>query len=209
MNEIGIIDKSTGEILPSNQWEAVILDPEIDPENLIINLNKKGTRFSAKNIHLRMSQEQVEGEKLDEPCSEVHPLYGKFIDLYDHRKKFTKVYHRHEPQLTNLTYGAYWLKLTMRLTKDTNIIYMIEDKKIRFAHSRQDLMEICKAKQAKFYMFYRECLEKSFIAEFRTDKLIYIVNPHYALNGNKIPEVLYNLFNKPLEEYQEDYEENM
>lgn len=204
MYEIGMINKLTGEVLDPDVWEGIVLNPpEEDTDNLLIRLNKKGTRFSARNLSIQTNAgKEVKKQKQ----VKEHPEYGKHINLTSHREKYSKVFHRHIPQFTNLTYKAFWFDLTVRLTKDTNIIYCIENKRIRFAHSRKDLMNICTAKQSKFYEFYRECLEKSFIAEFITNKTIFIVNPHYSLNGSGIPEVLYDLFNKPVENYQREYD---
>lgn len=207
MYEIGMINKLTGEVLDPDVWEGIVLNPPAEePENLLINLNKKGTRFDSSNLHLSIKEKGREVKK--QKSVKDHPEYGKHINLTSHRQKYSKVFHRHIPQFTNLTYKAFWFDLTVRLTKDTNIIYCIENKKIRFAHSRQDLMKICTAKQSKFYEFYRECLEKSFIAEFITNKTIFIINPHYALNGSGIPKELYDLFNKSVEKYQREYDKD-
>ncbi len=144
-----------------------------------------------------------------------HPEFGKYIYLHHPRKKFTKVYHRHIPKFTNPTYAGFWFDLITRLSHNSNIIYCYHNNKIVYATTRKDLMKICQAKQSKFYAFLKECIAKNYIVELgilrrgiMTNQRLYIINPYYALNGNRIPEVLYNLFNKPVEDYQREYDKD-
>ena len=205
MSEIVITEKSTGNILPSDDWEASVINPPIsESEELLIRLNKKGTRFDSSNLHLSVPTDK---DLVKSEAIAPHPEFGNYTKLSNKRKRFSKVFHSVVPTFSNSTFKAFWFDITIRLTQDTNIIYTIKNKKTRFANSRQDLMDICDAKQSKFYVFLRECLEKSFIAEFKTDTVIFIVNPYYALNGDKIPDILYDLFNKPAENYQSEYDE--
>lgn len=208
MAEIVITEKSTGNVLSSDDWEASVIDPTLpNPDDLLINLNKKGTRFDSSNLHLSVPSDDE--ESVDSKETTPHPDFGNYINLFNKRRRFTKVFHNIIPIFSNPTFKAFWFDITIRLTQDTNIIYTIKNKQIRFANSRQDLMEICNAKQSKFYAFLRECLANSLIAEFRTDTVLFIVNPYYALNGNRIPEVLYDLFNKPIEYYQREYDKDL
>lgn len=201
--------------LNSPEWKA-IREPALERDNYACSICGSKSNLHVHHLHYDNIGEEALSDlvtlckschfqHVDKP--ELHPEFGEHITLTSPREKYTKVYHRRIPQFTNPTYAAFWFYLTVKLTKDTNIIYTLENKKIRYANSRKDLMKICQAKQSKFYAFLKECLAKNYIAELCISRL-YIVNPHYALNGSGIPKELYDLFNKPVEQYQQEYDKD-
>lgn len=177
MYEINILDKRTGKLLHEGDWEGVVSNlPDTD---ITLNLSSSTPRFSAKDISV-----------------DIHKY--RRIDIP------SMTFHRHIPKFTNKLFGTSWLNLTTFLTKGTNIIYFIEGDNLKFAHTHDELMTICGIGRSRFYEFYRECLSRSLMAKIKTNVTRYIINPHYAVSGSSVSESLHDLFNKSVNEYEEE-----
>lgn len=130
------------------------------------------------------------------------------VDLRDGRA-FTKVFAGKELDFHNPECYRYWYILTKHLTFNENAVWIIDKKtnKLRPAHTHDEMTELLGIGRATYFRFYKECKERGYIAKFvtRTQKgTKFVVNPLYALNGNAMPDYLYNLFNTEDDDYEYD-----
>lgn len=120
-----------------------------------------------------------------------HPEYGEYeVDVMK-GCKFTKLYQTKDPNFSKDSYYKYWFKICCSLNKDTNVIYNGKYK-VRLIG---ELQSFCGGSNATITKFFKECKEKGLIATFGImGKKEFVVNPRYALNGKRIPKLLYMLF---------------
>ena len=128
-----------------------------------------------------------------------HSKFGPYVAV-GRCYKFTKVFHHVVPKFSKKIYEGLWFRLTIHLSKNTNIIYTIKKGKIYLVRTRQELIKICDIGRSTLYSFIKECIEKSYLAEWKCNETFFIVNPKYSLNGKKIPQVFLDLFENPLKD---------
>lgn len=132
------------------------------------------------------------------PKEEVAPLshkeFGKFKTVIDKGRRFSKVYHIEDPDFTCNIYYKYWHKLCKHLDQDTNILLKSDGSRATFI---ADFISVCTGSKRSVYAFIRECKSKNLIAMIQVgadNHKYFILNPLFSLNGNKMPIILYNLF---------------
>ncbi|KKK61540.1 hypothetical protein LCGC14_3013320 [marine sediment metagenome] len=120
-----------------------------------------------------------------------HPEYGEMMRI-GQGCKFTK--HFKDPCFSQGSYYQYWHKICKGLQQDTNVIKNRKPTlhKVRYI---KELQKMCECSHPSIVNFMKECFKNKLIAEYKHEsEKQFVVNPEYALNGNKMPTLLYNLF---------------
>ena len=171
-----IIDKESNKIisLPGN-WRARFTGEDVGG---LQRLNKEGSEFDGSNLYLSQLSKD-----------------NNMIDLSS-KRMFSKVFHLSPTSFSQPSFHGYWYNLVLKLSPYTNAIYIHKDKRKVYAHTKSDLIEICNTSRTTFYKFYNEAYQKNYIKPFgdNDDDRLYILNPKYALNGNKMFKDIYILF---------------
>jgi len=192
-----IFHKETGEVIhqwnPSWGMRNKYLTKE-GSKDTYYYMKAKGDCFSPSNIGIvkEVDQEIIEPENIE------HPIFGKYIQI-DSRRKYSKAFHIYQTDFSQMSHYGYWHNLILHLSRNTNVLYIRENKKVRLCQDTQDLVQISKGTRSSFYRFYLEASKNKYIAKFSLGGDTYwIINPKFAFNGWQIPKVLYDLFNDPL-----------
>lgn len=126
-----------------------------------------------------------------------HPEFGKMRQI-SNKRRFTQIFHTAKVRFTTDMYELYFYRIARFLEQDTNIVY------IRDAHGRTrrcssttDIAVIAECSDRQARRFISESMKRGYIGIFMVrDTKWYIVNPHYAFNGNKIPLCIWKIFNR-------------
>jgi len=180
-----LINAKTGELI-----EDVIfrLNGELyNPEDT----GFKGT-FNFKNNEARKQNIRIYRPSDDDAPKPEHPEFGEYAFGISEGRKFSKDFADEDPEFSKGDYYKYWYKLCCHLGQDTNIIY---NQKRRRITQIKEFEVMCQGSHTSISKFMKECFKKGFISELKFRKIkVFIANPKYVLNGNKIPKLLYNLF---------------
>lgn len=195
-----LINENTGEIIKDedgktlHNWRYVASEHFSQIDNVRTRVNVSGGTFTEDNIGY---YKEITSDVDETDTEEEHPIFGKYLTI-DSRRKFTKAYHLEHTEFSKPSFTGYWFTLILHLSKNTNVIY-IYDKIIRPCYTKQDLIRITESRPATFYRFYREAEGKGYLSQLKIENRNYwIMNPTYAFNGWRMPELLLDLFNDPL-----------
>ncbi len=130
--------------------------------------------------------------------------FGEFMQDFNKGKIFTKMYQTEDPEFSKKSYYQFWHKLCCNLEKDTNIV--CNRKPVRHRVTQiSEVAKICNGSNVTITRFINECTGKGLMARFLfKEEKLFVLNPKYVLNGNKMPVMLFRLFN--LDEVIEDYD---
>jgi len=192
MKYVEIINNETGEII--KDWSAKVKGLKYVNPDIHTVMNVKGIEFDSSNIGVYSEEEINKKSKAED----VHPIFGPYVSLKNN-KKYSKVFQLSDPEFTHGIYYKYWLEILLHLAKDTNVIYKREPK-LQVCNSKEELRKLVNGGHTTFYEFYKEATSKRCIAQFKIDnkQKFFVINPVYALNGNRMPIVLVELFMDPL-----------
>lgn len=110
--------------------------------------------------------------------------------------RFSKLFQLEDPSFDIMTYYGYFYKCLLHLEMFTNRIVYHRPKEGNKPINEKDFEELFKANAKTVKRFLNYCKEKNLIAKIsKNDELYgYVVNPLYALNGNKMNVMLYTIF---------------
>lgn len=183
-----IVDEDTGEVIKNPLIKLNDLFYG-DTDGLKIGANVVDSEVRLRNIRI------YSNEKLDTPelSDEEFGPYKFNIHI---EKRFSKLFQLEDPCFSNDIYYKYWHKLCQHLDQDSNIILKDIGSKDR-ALIIEDLIQICGGGNRNIYRFLNECKKKNLIARIQvgiSKRKYFILNPLFSLNGNKMPIILYDLF---------------
>ncbi|KKM39707.1 hypothetical protein LCGC14_1563950 [marine sediment metagenome] len=183
-----IIDEDTG---------YIIENPIIKLNGSIYNGDIENLRISAKvkeDNTVRKQNIQIYSIKEEEVIAREHEEFGKFMFDLNNGKIFTKTYQTEDPGFSKKSYYQFWHRLCCNLDRDTNIVYCRKPVRHRVTQI-SEIAKICGGSNVTITKFIKECSIKGLIARFEYKKeKLFVLSPRYALNGNKMPILLYNLF---------------
>lgn len=112
--------------------------------------------------------------------------------------RFTKVFQVEDPNFEVASYYRYFFKCLLHLEMFTNrIVFFTKDKsEPNKPLDELDFLKLFDTSLKTVRNFFGYCKENDIIAKIsKNDDLYgYIVNPIYALNGNRISSMLYTMF---------------
>lgn len=185
-----VVNRETGEVWEPGEWELV---SQADlPDGHFIKLKIREGRADASNVQQWAT---VPIEEAFQPSVKMHPKFGVMVEFVP-KEKFSMVFHSTPDFGGDATFKGYWLGLITHLAHNCNVVYYLDRNRVRWARSKDHLQVVCEATRTKFYHFYKLCMERRYLAEWKTGTKgpLYVVNPLYARNGNQIPIAILNLF---------------
>jgi len=111
--------------------------------------------------------------------------------------RFSKVFQMEDPMFEVGSYYQYFFKCLLHLEMSTNrLVHFTESWKLNKPLDEKDFEKLFGASKKTVSRFFEYCKERNIIAKIsKNDELYgYLVNPIYALNGNKITSMLYTIF---------------
>jgi len=185
MSNLTFVNKDTGEVFLLSKdadWELV----SDWQEDHIIKFHAK--RGIARSMPQQYRVNSAEDNSADEDCIYIND-----------KELFTKTYHViGKPEFSSSSYYDFWMTLITRLGYKTNAVYIkqVDNGRFIYAHSKEELILLCNTSKTTFYRFYKEAYKNNYIGEFNCEKqgLLFVINPKYALNGNKLLRSIYHLF---------------
>lgn len=141
------------------------------------------------------------GEILEDNKYNIEDLKVRFkvgsID-YGKSSRFSKVFQMEDPMFEIGSYYQYFFKCLLHLEISTNRIinFTGDSSNPNVPLNIDDFVKLFNTSKKTVNNFLKYCKEKNIIAKIdKNDELFgYMVNPLYALNGNKITSMLYIVF---------------
>ncbi|KKK89793.1 hypothetical protein LCGC14_2729550 [marine sediment metagenome] len=187
-----VINGQTGEIVDDPIFS--LSDELYDPNDIGFKMtaNFKNNKTRKRNVRIYRVNDEEQTDNIDVnteyDCENIPELNKSCI--------FTKLYRTRDPHFSKDSYYKYWHKLCSYLNQDTNVIFSNKPNLHKVRHVKE-LEKLCEGSHPSIYKFVKECMSKGLIAEFKLKgEKEFVVNPRYALNGKKMPVLLYNLFNE-------------
>jgi len=141
------------------------------------------------------------GELIDHKETEITDISVRFkigSGVGNTASRFTKVFQVEDPEFNVASYYRYFFKCLLHLEMFTNrIVFFTKDRnEANTPLNESDFVKLFDTSLKTVRNFFGHCKEKDIIAKIsKNDNLYgYIVNPIYALNGNKISSMLYTMF---------------
>ncbi len=187
MSKMVIVNKQTGESILINK------DEEFEIRSNWQGKHMARFHFNDEGICDSMPQEYAQNEEGPTKTK----IEEGFISLPNDR--YTRVPQQVCPEFSKSTYASLWLKLISHLDFFTNAVYTkwLPNGRRIYAHSKEDLMEVTSSTKTQFYGFYKDMFRKNYVSEWNSKEIgrVYVLNPKYAVNGFKIVDNVYFLFN--------------
>lgn len=188
---LAIINDDTGEVIDNILFK--LNDELYDPNDVGFKgiFNFKNNKSNNRCIRIfRMNDE----EQIDE--IDLNTEYDcENTDSLKKGCKYTKMFQTEDPMFSQKSYYQFWHKICCCLRQDTNVIYNRKPTLHKVRHVKE-LGSLCGGSHPSINKFMKECVSKGLIAEFKLrGEKEFVVNPRYALNGRKMPILLFNLFN--------------
>lgn len=192
------VNPGTGEI--SNV--LLKLSSRYPQDNMVIMADVHGGAVEAKDIRIFPKTNKIEQE--DDLVHVPEEFLSEGMCDLSSSKQFSKIFHSKDPEFSKDTYYKYWYNICRNLGRDTNIV-MNRNPTLHFVNDICEFESICGSSKSVTYRFIKECMNRGLLmmAKFAGRK-IFIADPNYSLNGNKMPVTLMNLFKKAREEILEN-----
>ncbi len=189
---LAIINEDTGEVIDNVLFK--LNDEYYDPEEVGFKMTANFKNNEAKKQNVRVYRIN-DKEQIDQ--SDLNAEYDcKNTDSLKKGYKYTKMFQTEDPMFSKKSYYQFWHKVCSCLHQDTNVIYNRKPSLHKVRHIKE-LEQLCGGSHTSILKFMKECVSKSLIAEFKLKgEKEFVVNPRYALNGRKMPVLLYDLFNE-------------
>lgn len=187
---LSFVNEDTGEVIDN---VVIKLNDELyDPEDVGFKgmFNIKGNEARKQNIRIYRVNDEEQTDVTD-----MNTEYEcENIDGLKKGCKYTKTFQAEDPMFSQKSYYQFWYKICCCLRQDTNVIYNRKPTLHKVRHIKE-LGSLCGGSHPSINKFMKECVLKGLIAEFKLrGEKEFVVSPRYALNGRKMPILLYNLF---------------
>ncbi len=187
---LSFVNEDTGEVIDN---VVIKLNDELyDPEDVGFKgmFNIKGNEARKQNIRIYRVNDEEQTDVTD-----MNTEYEcENIDGLKKGCKYTKMFQSEDPMFSQKSYYQFWYKICCCLRQDTNVIYNRKPTLHKVRHIKE-LGSLCGGSHPSINKFMKECVSKGLIAEFKLrGEKEFVVSPRYALNGRKMPILLYNLF---------------
>lgn len=176
-------NRKTGEILDISEYDLDFTDFGTKESSCILFSNNRIFPVSSIVVRDKVTEEDGDG------------VFGKTVGRLNPKWRFSKAYHKSDPNFNVTSYYKYWYRVVLNLDQDTNVVLVKTGRKVMPVKNISELAKVCGATIPVTYKFMSCCKSKNLIEKIRYgDDYYYVANPYMVLNGVTMPSFFMKVF---------------